>query len=199
MTQAERFVDAFSHEQRRVMGIAKRSVGDGLDRRAAARRADPGRGGDRRRRDRRRPPPACWPRPASPCQPADDPALALGPVPHPDRAAGRHEGRRPSGRGQAQRRLRGRHRLRAGAATTTATASPPAPCACRCRSTCAPRPPRTWPATSSPRPASPCRSRWSTPSHRMKVVRDLVGRARAEPALALTEPLAGVLNRLRPT
>ncbi len=32
----------------------------------------------------------------------------------------------------------------------------------------------------------------------MKVVRDLVGRARAEPALALTEPLANVLNRLHP-
>lgn len=36
------------------------------------------------------------------------------------------------------------------------------------------------------------------PVHRMKVVRDLVSRARAEPALALTEPLAGVLNRLHP-
>ncbi len=36
------------------------------------------------------------------------------------------------------------------------------------------------------------------PVHRMKVVRDLVLRARAEPALALTEPLAGVLNRLHP-
>jgi diacylglycerol O-acyltransferase len=36
------------------------------------------------------------------------------------------------------------------------------------------------------------------PVHRMKVVRDLVGRARAEPALALTEPLANVLNRLHP-
>lgn len=36
------------------------------------------------------------------------------------------------------------------------------------------------------------------PVHRMKVVRDLVGRARAEPALALTEPLAGLLNRLHP-
>jgi hypothetical protein len=36
------------------------------------------------------------------------------------------------------------------------------------------------------------------PVHRMKVVRDLGGRARAEPALALTEPLAGVLNRLHP-
>jgi diacylglycerol O-acyltransferase len=36
------------------------------------------------------------------------------------------------------------------------------------------------------------------PVHRMKVVRDLVGRARAEPALALTEPLANVLNRFPP-
>jgi WS/DGAT/MGAT family acyltransferase len=36
------------------------------------------------------------------------------------------------------------------------------------------------------------------PVHRMKVVRDLVGRARAEPALALTEPLANLLNRFPP-
>lgn len=36
------------------------------------------------------------------------------------------------------------------------------------------------------------------PVHRMKVVRDLVLRARAEPALALTEPLANLLNRLPP-
>jgi WS/DGAT/MGAT family acyltransferase len=36
------------------------------------------------------------------------------------------------------------------------------------------------------------------PVHRMKVVRDLVLRARAEPALALTEPLANILNRLHP-
>ena len=36
------------------------------------------------------------------------------------------------------------------------------------------------------------------PVHRMKVMRDLVLRARAEPALALTEPLANVLNRLHP-
>lgn len=34
------------------------------------------------------------------------------------------------------------------------------------------------------------------PVHRMRVVRDLVGRARAEPALALTQPLAGALNQL---
>ncbi|MET1048851.1 MAG: wax ester/triacylglycerol synthase family O-acyltransferase [Acidimicrobiales bacterium] len=36
------------------------------------------------------------------------------------------------------------------------------------------------------------------PVHRMKVVRDLVGRARGEPALALTEPLANLLNHLPP-
>lgn len=36
------------------------------------------------------------------------------------------------------------------------------------------------------------------PVHRMKVMRDLVGRARAEPALALTEPLANLLNRFPP-
>ena len=34
------------------------------------------------------------------------------------------------------------------------------------------------------------------PVHRMKVVSDLVGRARAEPALQLTQPLAGALNQL---
>jgi diacylglycerol O-acyltransferase / wax synthase len=36
------------------------------------------------------------------------------------------------------------------------------------------------------------------PVHRMKVMRDLVLRARAEPALALTEPLATILNRFPP-
>lgn len=34
------------------------------------------------------------------------------------------------------------------------------------------------------------------PVHRMKVVSDLVGRARSEPALQLTQPLAGALNQM---
>ena len=54
----------------------------------------------------------------------------------------------------------------------------------------------TPPATSSPRPASRSRSTSTTRSRPCGPMRDLVAAQRAEPALALVEPLARLLNRL---
>ena len=179
------------------MGIAKRSFGN----------LSAGRHRHRRRPGRRRRPggrdgqlrgPPAGARPASRCRPLmTDRSLSVQfhtlTVP-----AGRDEDRRPSGRGQAQRRLRGRHRLRAGAGTTTSTVQPAdalrmsMPINVRTEAT-------ENVAGNQFAPARfPVPLTVVDPVHRMKVVRDLVVRARAEPALALTEPLANMLNRLPP-
>ena len=85
----------------------------------------------------------------------------------------------------------------ASAATTSTTATTTSTrCAWRCRSTSAPRRPRRRSATTSCPPASSCPIGLDDPIARMTAIRELVAQQRAEPALALTEPLAGILNRL---
>ena len=100
MGQAERFADAVAHEQRRVMGVAKRSFGT-LSTAALVTVADPVGAGARVSETVAVRPPVAGARQRAPV-PADDRALPVGAVPHPDGPPGRDEDRRSASGRQAQ-------------------------------------------------------------------------------------------------
>jgi diacylglycerol O-acyltransferase / wax synthase len=193
MTQAERFVDAFTHEQRRFMGIAKRSVGTASDAAVSA-AADPvgvamGVGETLSSAARLLAPAS---QPLSPLM--TDRSLSVQfhtlTVPLGDmkvaarRAGGKLNDAFVAAIASGWRRYHDRHGQPASALRMSM------PINVRTEAT-------ENVAGNQFAPARfPVPLTVTDPVHRMKVVRDLVGKARAEPALALTEPLANVLNRL---
>lgn len=195
MSQVERFFDAFAHEQRRAMGIAKRSLGM-VTQAALGTAADPVgvgvRVGETVGSAARLLAPAS--EPLSPLMTRRSLSVQFHTltVPLTDmKAAGRRAGGKLNDAFVAAiasgwHRYHDRHDVPAGALRMSM------PINVRTEAT-------ENVAGNQFAPARfPVPLTVVDPVHRMKVVRDLVGRARAEPALALTEPLANVLNRLPP-
>ncbi|MEL7210403.1 MAG: WS/DGAT domain-containing protein, partial [Actinomycetota bacterium] len=193
MNQTERFIDAWQHTQRRVLGVAKRSMGVGVEA-AMSTAADPVGSGmgvlEATQSAARLLKPA--PSPMSPLMtgrslsqrfntltvPLTDTKLAA------KTAGGKLNDAFVAGVAGGFRRYHDRHESPASALRMSM------PINIRNEST----------ENDAGNQFSPARFpvplTVRDPVHRMKVVSDLVGRARAEPALALTQPLAGALNQL---
>ncbi|MEZ5138754.1 MAG: wax ester/triacylglycerol synthase family O-acyltransferase [Acidimicrobiales bacterium] len=125
----------------------------------------------------------------------DDPALPVGPLRHGQPAPRRRQGRRQAGRRAAQRRLPRRHRRRA--APVPRGGGRPGGGAAHLDADQPPRRRRGRADRQQPAPARFVLPVAETdPAAAMATMRELVAEQRAEPALAMVDPLARVLNRL---